>query len=54
MLQIMKDVGGVEMPEYFGKLMTEAEAAKAASGKTEPAKDGGPAGAPAAPKDGKA
>jgi flotillin len=59
MLQIMRDVGGVEMPEYFGKLMTEAEAAKAApgkseSGKTEPAKAGGPAGAAAAPKDGKA
>ncbi len=26
MLQIMKDVGGVEMPEYFGKLVAEAEA----------------------------
>jgi flotillin len=24
MLQIMKDVGGVEMPEYFGKLVAEA------------------------------
>lgn len=25
-MQIMKDVGGVEMPEYFGKLMAEGEA----------------------------
>ena len=30
MLQIMKDVGGVEMPEYFGRLMGE-EATKAGS-----------------------
>jgi flotillin len=33
MLQIMKDVGGVEMPEYFGKLMTEVEAKKGGSAK---------------------
>lgn len=25
MLEIMRDVGGVEMPEYFGKLMSEAK-----------------------------
>lgn len=25
-MQIMKDVGGVEMPEYFGKLMADADA----------------------------
>ena len=29
-LQIMRDIGGVEMPEFFGKLMAEAEANKAA------------------------
>jgi flotillin len=31
MLQIMKDVGGVEMPEYFGKLVGDAEAKTAAA-----------------------
>ena len=28
MLQIMKDVGGVEMPEYFGKLVSEVGTAQ--------------------------
>jgi len=31
-LQIMKDIGGVEMPEYFGKLVADAQAAAAAPG----------------------
>ncbi len=35
MLQIMKDVGGVEMPEYFGKLVADAEA-KRAGGEAQP------------------
>ncbi len=30
-MQIMKDVGGVEMPEYFGKLMAEGAAPAAAA-----------------------
>jgi len=28
-LQMMKDIGGVEMPEYFGRLVAEAEAQRA-------------------------
>jgi flotillin len=32
MLQIMKDVGGVEMPEFIGKLVPDAEGKKPASG----------------------
>ena len=33
MLQIMKDVGGVEMPDYFGKLVEKEAAAKVAADK---------------------
>ena len=44
MLQIMKDIGGVEMPEYFGRLMPDApgaaKASEASNGKEdEPAAD---------------
>ena len=44
-MQIMKDVGGVEMPEYFGKLMADAEAKGGKGGDeksaSRPPKDGG-------------
>ncbi len=43
MLNIMRDVGGVEMPEFFGKIMTDAEAKKsAASEPLKPAPSAGP------------
>jgi len=42
-MQLMKDVGGVEMPAYFGKLMAEREAHKDAPAK----QDGEPAVKPA-------
>ncbi|MFQ5506650.1 MAG: hypothetical protein ACE5F1_17915, partial [Planctomycetota bacterium] len=35
-LSMMKDIGGIEMPEFFGKLVKEAEAKK--SGEAEPVK----------------
>ncbi len=34
-LQIMKDIGGVEMPEYFGKLVADAQAAAPAAKDTD-------------------
>ncbi len=44
MLHMMKDIGGVDMPEYFGKLVEDAEAVSAAKGAKAPgtvAKAGG-------------
>ena len=32
MLQIMKDIGGVEMPEYFGKILSQEEGTKTPNG----------------------
>ncbi len=44
MMQIMRDVGGVDMPEYFGKLVDQNEedptAKNGAEGEEEPSKDG--------------
>ena len=52
MLQIMKDVGGVEMPAYFGRLMGE-EDSSGATPKAEPAAEA-QAEAAASPKKGSA
>jgi len=49
MMQIMKDVGGVEMPEYFGKLTEEAAAKPAPpAGKKKDAADDDDGAEPAA------
>ena len=45
MLQIMKDVGGVEMPEYFGKLVADAESKGDAEKSGDPKKGTRSAGA---------
>jgi flotillin len=45
MMQIMKDVGGVQMPEYFGKLVEEAAQAPAGSESPPAAKPTPPSGA---------
>jgi len=38
MLQMMRDIGGVKMPEYFGKLVPTAETGSEAGPKTTPTK----------------
>ncbi len=37
MLQMMRDIGGVEMPEYFGKILSSVEPKAEDSGSAEPA-----------------
>ena len=51
-MQIMKDIGGVEMPEYFGKLIADEDGGgKAKSSAPEPkADDTEPDSADDAPK----
>ncbi len=44
MLQIMKDIGGVEMPEYFGKILSQEEGTKGS--KAQAAAPGAGNGAP--------
>ena len=59
MLQIMKDIGGVEMPEFFGRLMSDEPektlqpASKAGSDaeSSEAEAEAEPSGAPGAPGD---
>jgi len=47
MLQVMKDIGGVQVPEFIGKLSPDGQAAASKPEQGAPAK--GPAGATSSP-----
>ncbi len=49
LMQIMKDIGGVEMPEYFGRLAEQPDPGSPAAKHGEPAPSGAPTKASQAP-----